>query len=194
MDNCGVQPSNNRQGAQLTHQPLTRRAMMRKVLITVAAAASALAVATPAAAQYYPAPPPQGYGYNNGYNGNGYTNRYGAVRSLQVRVDRLQQRIARFDNRDRISEREARNLREESGDIERRLRRSARNGLDRREYVSIDSRIRRLEHRIFRDAHDGNRYGYNDRRDNWSDRDGWSDRDRDGRNDRLEDDRGYRHD
>ena len=69
-------------------------------------------------------------------------------------------------------------------DIERRLRRSARNGLNQREYVVIDSRIRRLEQRIFRDAHDGNRYGYNDRRDNWSDRD------RDGRNDRYEDDRG----
>ena len=86
---------------------------MRKVLLTVAAAASALAIATPAAAQYYPAPPPPGYGqgYNNGYNGYGYDNRYGAVRSLQVRVDRLQQRIARFDSRDRISEREARKLR-----------------------------------------------------------------------------------
>ena len=161
---------------------------MRKVLITVAAAASALAIATPAAAQYYSAPPPPGYGHNNGYNGYGYNNRYGAVRSLQVRVDRLQQRIARFDSRDRISEREARNLREDSRDIERRLRKSGRNGLNQREYAVIDSRIRRLEQRIFRDAHDGNRYGYNDRRDNWSDRD------RDGRNDRWEDDRGYRHD
>ena len=152
---------------------------MRKVLFTVAAAASALAVAAPASAQYYPAP--QGYGY-------GYNNNYGGVRGLQVRIDRLQQRIAQFDNRDRISEREARRLREESRDIERRLRKSARNGLNQREYASIDYRVRRLEQRIFRDARDGNRYGYNDRRDNWQDRD------RDGRNDRYEDDRGYRHD
>ena len=162
---------------------------MRKFLLTVAAAASALAIATPAAAQYYPAPPPPGYGqgYNNGYNGYGYDNRYGAVRSLQVRVDRLQQRIARFDSRDRISEREARKLREESRDIERRLRKSARNGLNRQEYASITTRIQRLEQRIFRDARDGNRYGYNAGGS-------WSDRDRDGRNDRYEDDRGYRHD
>ena len=151
---------------------------MRKVLITVAAAASALAVAAPASAQYYPAP--QGYGY-------GYNNNYGGVRGLQVRIDRLQQRIAQFDNRDRISEREARRLREESRDIERRLRKSARNGLNRQEYASITTRIQRLEQRIVRDARDGNRYGYNAGGS-------WSDRDRDGRNDRYEDDRGYRHD
>ena len=149
---------------------------MRKVLLTVAAAASALAIAAPAAAQYYPAP--QGYGYNNNYGG---------VRSLQVRIDRLQQRIAQFDNRDRISEREARRLREESRDIERRLRKSARNGLNPQEHASITHRIQRLEQRIFRDARDGNRYGYNAGGS-------WSDRDRDGRNDRYEDDRGYRHD
>ena len=151
---------------------------MRKVLITVAAAASALAVAAPASAQYYPAP--QGYGY-------GYNNNYGGVRGLQVRIDRLQQRIAQFDNRDRISEREARRLREESRDIERRLRKSARNGLNPQEHASIMHRIQRLEQRIFRDARDGNRYGYNAGGS-------WSDRDRDGRNDRYEDDRGYRHD
>jgi TolA-binding protein len=161
--------------------------MMRKIILTVAAAASALALATPAAAQYHPAPQ-QGYGYNNGYNNAyRYDNRYGAVRNLQSRIDRLQQQIARFDGRDRISEREARNLREESRDIEQRLRKSARNGLNQREYASIDTRVQRLEQRIFRDARDGNRYGYNNAGN-------WQDRDRDGRNDRYEDDRGTRHD
>lgn len=150
---------------------------MRKVLITVAAAASALAIASPAAAQYYPAPQP-GYGYNNGY---------GAVRSLQVRIDRIQQRIQRFDARDRISEKEARRLRSESRDIERRLHRAARYGLNPQEHASINYRIQRLEQRFWRDANDGNRWGSNNRN-------GWSDRDRDGRNDRYEDDRGYRHD
>ena len=60
---------------------------MRKVLISAAAAVSALAFAAPAAAQYYPAPPPPGYGapYGNAY---GYNN-YGHIRSLQVRIDRL---------------------------------------------------------------------------------------------------------
>jgi TolA-binding protein len=151
---------------------------MRKVLISVAAAASALALAAPASAQYYPAPqgPVNGYGYNNNH---------GSVRSLQVRIDRLQQRIARFDSRDRISEREARRLREESRDIEKRLHRSSRNGLNPQEYASVNYRIQRLEQRIYRDANDGNRWGNNDQ---------WRDRDRDGRNDRWEDDRGRDHD
>ena len=158
---------------------------MRKVILSVAAAASALAIAAPASAQYYPAPQPP---YGNAY---GYHNNHGGVRGLQVRIDRLQQRIARFDSRDRISEREARRLREESRDIERRLYNSARDGrgLSQREYASISYRIQRLEQRIFRDVRDGNRWGYNndDRRD-------WRDRDRDGRNDRWEDDRGRDHD
>ena len=153
---------------------------MRKVLIGVAAVASALAVASPASAQYYPAPqgPVNGYGY-------GHNNNYGSVRNLQVRIDRLQQRIARLDSRDRVSEREARRLREESRDIEKRLAKAARNGLNPQEYASVNYRIQRLEQRIYRDANDGNRWGNNNQ---------WSDRDRDGRNDRWEDDRGNRHD
>jgi len=157
---------------------------MRKTLISIAAAASALAVATPAAAQYYPAPPPPPYG-----NAYGYNNNLGHVRGLQVRIDRLQQRIAQFDRRDRITEREARRLRTESRDIERRLHIAARNGLNPREYASINQRIQRLEQRIFRDTRDGNRWGNNQRGQQQ-----WSDRDRDGRNDYYEDDRGTRHD
>ena len=155
---------------------------MRKVLILVAVAASALAIAAPASAQYYPAPqgPVNGYGYGYGQNNN-----YGSVRSLQVRIDRLQQRIARFDSRDRIGEKEARRLREESRDIEKRLHRAARYGLNPQEYASVNYRIQRLEQRLYRDANDGNRWGNNDQ---------WRDRDRDGRNDRWEDDRGRDHD
>jgi len=144
---------------------------MRTFLISAAAAASALAVATPAAAQYYPAPPPPPQGYAWGYQNN-----YGHIRSLQVRIDNLQRRIARLDSRDRISEREARRLREESRDIERRLRRAAYNGLSPREHALITARIQRLEARIFRDVRDGR---------GWAN-DGWIDRDRDGRDDRWE--------
>ena len=74
--------------------------------------------------------------------------------------------------------------RDDSRDLERRLQRSARNGLSRSEHNAVVTRIATLEQRLWRDARDGNRYG--DR--------GWSDRDRDGRNDRAEDDRGYNHD
>lgn len=155
---------------------------MRKSIVAAALAASALTAAAPAAAQWYP-PQPPGYGY--GYHGN-----YGQVRRLQVRIDQLQHRIARLDSRDRVSEREARRLREESRDIERRLRRAARYGLDGREAYSIDRRIQRLEYRIYRDARDGNRYGrygYNQYGQAW-------DRDRDGLNDRYERDRGTNYD
>jgi hypothetical protein len=158
---------------------------MRKVLIALAGAASALAVATPAAAQYYPGPPPPyGAPYGNAY---GYNN-YGHVRALQVRLNNLERQIQRLDRRDRVSEREARRLREEARDLERRLAYASRGGLSPREFASIEYRLQRLEQHIWREANDGNRWR-NDRRDGR-----WIDRDRDGRNDRWEDDRGYRHD
>ena len=154
---------------------------MRKVLFTVAAAASALAFAAPASAQYYPgqqAPYGNAYGYNN----------YGHVRSLQAHIDQVQRQISRLDQRNILSEREAARLRYESRDIERQLWYVGRNGLNPYEATSIQRRISRLEQRVAYEARDGNRWGYNDRRDNWSDRD------RDGRNDRYEDDRGWDHD
>jgi hypothetical protein len=161
---------------------------MRKFLIAAATAASALAVATPATAQYWPQP--RGYAY-------GHHNNYGHVRSLQVRVDRLQHRIARLDSRDRISNREARGLRADARDLEHRLYRSSRNGLSPREFAYFEQRIRALEYRMQRDVRDGQRWGDN----RWGD-DRWDadrrwdgerryDRDRDGRDDRYENDRGY---
>ena len=149
---------------------------MRKFLIAAATAASALAVAAPASAQFYPQPRGNAYGYNN----------YGHVRALQARLDQVQRQISRLDQRNILSEREANRLRNDSQNIERQLRYSARNGLNPREADAINNRIARLEQRIQYEARDGNRWGNNDRR--------WSDRDRDGRNDRYEDDRCYRHD
>ena len=156
---------------------------MRTLLISLATAASALVVASPAAAQYYPYPPqPQGNAY-------GYYNNYGQIRRLQVRIDRLQQQINRLDRRDRVTEREARKLRAESVDIERRLRSAARNGLDPREVALLDRRIVRLEQHIARDVRDGRWVG----RNGWGEN-SWRDRDHDGRNDRWEDDRGRHRD
>ena len=159
---------------------------MRKVFISVVAATSALAFAAPASAQNYPgqqAPYGNAYGYNN----------YGQVRRLQAQIDQVQRHISRLDRRNILSEREANRLRNESRDIERQLRYMARNGLNPNEANSIHYRINRLEQRIAYEARDGNRWGRSDRR--WSDDERrWSDRDRDGRDDRYEDDRGYRHD
>lgn len=163
---------------------------MRKLIVSIAAAASALAVATPAAAQYYPAPPAYGYGYQappaygygypapQGY-AYGYQNAYGVARALQARLDNLQRHIRHLDRRNMITSREARNLRAESRAIERRLRETARYGLQPRERRAVEIRIARLEQKIVRDMRDGRR--------------GWrayGDRDRDGRLDRYEDDRG----
>jgi cell division protein FtsB len=153
---------------------------MRKFLISLAVATSALAVAAPASAQYYPQQ--QGYGYNNNY---------GQVRSLQVRINQIQRQIERLDRRNILSNREARRLRDESRDLERRLARVGRNGLNFRERQNIEIRIARLEQRVRIEANDGNRrfgtgYGNNGQYA--------YDRDRDGRDDRYEDDRGTRHD
>jgi len=151
---------------------------MRKVLISASAAVSALAFAAPAAAQYYPAQPNgHAYGYSNA----------GHVRSLQARVDNLQREINRLDKRNVLSKREAGSLREQSKQIERQLRYSSRNGLNPSEANTIGRRLAGLEQRVSYEARDGNRYA--GRGDNQ-----WTDRDRDGRDDRWEDDRGYRHD
>ena len=165
---------------------------MRNIILTVAAAASALAVATPAAAQYYPAPQ-QGYGYNNNYYGNGYNRGSASFRDLQVRIDRLQQRIRELDNRNLLTNGQARQRFNESRIIERQLHGMARDGLSRREANELERGLAQFERQVWNDTNggrgwgrDGNRYGYSDGR--------WSDRDRDGRNDRYEDDRGYRHD
>lgn len=150
---------------------------MRTLTITLAAAASALAFATPAAAQYWPAPAPvpQGYGY-------GYHDNYGQVRRLQVRINQIQRQIERLDRRNVLSDREARRLREQSRDLERRLYRTGRDGLHPQEGFEIERRLARLEQRLWRDARDGNRWGPNAYQ-------GGYDRDRDGRDDRWERDR-----
>jgi hypothetical protein len=153
---------------------------MRKVLISLAVAASALAVATPASAQYFPVPQGQAYGYHNNF---------GQVRRLQARIDQIQRQINRLDRRDILSDREAGRLRHQSHELERRLRFAARNGLHPQERYNIERRLARLEHRLFRDARDGHRWGSNDGRYH-----GGFDRDRDGRDDRWERDRGRDHD
>lgn len=153
---------------------------MRKFLIATAASVSALVAASPAAAQYYPAPQPYGYGQGYGY---GYNNNQNAVRNFVHRVDQVRYHIDRLDNRDRISEREARSLRNEAHHLRNRVLRSGYNGLSGRERQDLNIRLARLEQRVRYEARDGD-----NRRDGW--RQGWVDRDRDGRDDRYENDRG----
>jgi opacity protein-like surface antigen len=133
---------------------------MRKIVIALAAAGSALVLASPASAQYYPQPQPYGqaYGYNgyNGYNGYGHGG-YGQVQQLQQRIDALQNRIRWMDRTNVIRDRSANRLKDEARDIEKRLRRDARYGLNPYELNSLQTRIARLEQRV--QFAGGNRYG-----------------------------------
>ena len=156
---------------------------MKKVVLALVAAGSALAFATPATAQYYPAPA-YGAPYGNAY---GYQNNWGQVRSLQVRINNVQRQIKQLDRRDRIRDGQADRLRREANHIENRLQRAARYGLNGYEANDINVRLARLEQRVQYSV--AQRYGRN-----WNGGYAYSDRDRDGRNDRYEDDRGYRHD
>ena len=130
---------------------------MRTILFPLAAAASALAVATPAAAQYYPQQR-QGYawGYGQQYNYRGH------ARALQRRVDHIQREIHRLGVYRMISRREHQNLQRDAREIERRLRRDARDGrgLNPNEMYNTERRIARLEMKIARDVRDGRRYGF----------------------------------
>ena len=157
---------------------------MRKFLISAALMASTVAVAAPASAQWYPQQP-QGYAYGYNYN-------YGQVRRLQVRIDQIQRQIVQLDRRNILSNSEARNLRNESRNIEQRLRYVGRNGLNGREAYDIERRIQRLEYRVQRDARDGN--GWRNNRYGGYGNYGYYDRDRDGLDDRYERDRGTNYD
>ena len=152
---------------------------MRKFMISAAVAASAFAVASPAAAQYYPQPQGNAYGYHNNQ---------GQARALIARVDQIRRQIQILDSRNRITEREARNLRQQANVLRDRVRRASFNGLSYRERREVEVRIANLEQRVRRDVRDGSQWGNrNGGSNNW-------DRDRDGRDDRYEDDRGRDHD
>lgn len=158
---------------------------MRKFLISAAVAAGALTIATPAVSQWRQASPAYGAPYGHAY-GYGH-NTHGQVRALQVRIDRLQREIRRLDRRNIINNREAARLMNDSRALERRLFRSARYGFSFQERRAVEVRLARLEHRLWRAASDGRRWGnqrYGER--SW-DRDHW-DRDQDRRRDRDRDD------
>ncbi len=145
---------------------------MRKIILGISVAGAALIAAAPASAQYYPQPYGNAYGYNN----------FGQVRALQARIDAVERQIRFLDRRDVVGDDRADRLRFEVREIERKLRRSVRNGLNPYEARDINVRISRLEQRV---QYSVARNGYGG---------GYYDRDRDGRDDRYEDDRGRRHD
>ena len=154
---------------------------MKKVVLALVAAGSALA---------FPRPPPLSIIPHRRRTARPTetlmaTRTIGArVRSLQVRINNVQRQIKQLDRRDCIRDGQADRLRREANQLENRLQRATRYGLNGYEANDINVRVARLEQRVQYSL--ANRYGNRAY--------AYSDRDRDGRNDRYEDDRGYRHD
>ena len=146
---------------------------MRKVLIALATASAALAVASPASAQYY--------------GGNGYNNyAYGNRGQMQNELQRIRYQADNLARQGRLTRSEARDLYRDLASAERSLYRGGNPW-------QLNQKIQQIRYELRRYSdYDGRRYGYNSY--NGYNNYGYSDRDRDGRDDRYEDDQGYRRD
>lgn len=132
---------------------------MRKLLIPIVAAGSALLVAVPASAQW--APPVyryQPYNYNRGFSYHAF------ARSMEQRVQRVRYDIRAMQARRILSWREARSLENQGAELQRRIWRASRNGIQPGEARRLENQIRNLEWRVQREATDWNnrpnRHGY----------------------------------
>ncbi len=131
---------------------------LTKIITPALIAIAAVGTAGVASAQGYP-----GYdgGYDRGYD-RGYENRDdrydrgtpGRAQAIRSQLNQLEQRINRSDNRDRISEREAYGLRREVRAIAGQFRSFNRNGLDNREFRTLQIRIDRVKVRLQVERHD----------------------------------------
>jgi hypothetical protein len=128
---------------------------MLKYLIPIATAASALTIAAPASAQW--APPVyryQPYVYTNGFSYRAF------AASMENRVQRMRNDIRVMQGRRILSYNEARNLDRQADNLQRRIYRASRNGIQPGEARRLETQIRNLEYRIQREATDwNNRYG-----------------------------------
>ena len=138
---------------------------MRKFLLPIAAAGSLLAVATPASAQYAQvqwAPPVynyQPYNFSYGFNGMNF------ARSMHQRVERIRNDVRVMQSRRVLSYNEARSLDRQAWNLQRRIDRASRYGIQPYEARNLENGIRNLERNVAREANDwnrryGNRYGY----------------------------------
>ena len=124
---------------------------MRKLLIPIVAAASALAIAAPASAQW--APPvyryqPINYGYGFSY--------HAFAQQMENRVQRVRNDIRVMEGRRILSWREGRSLEQQAANLQRRIYRSSRNGIQPGEARRLEAQIRNLEFRVQREATDWN--------------------------------------
>ena len=124
---------------------------MRRFLIPMLSAAAALAVATPASAQW--SPPVyryQPYDYGQGFRYHAF------AQSMQVRVQRIRNDIRAMQARRILSWREARDLERQAANLEMRIFRASRNGIQPGEARRLEDQIRNLEIRVQREATDWN--------------------------------------
>ena len=124
---------------------------MRKFLIPLVAAGSALAFAAPASAQW--APPVyryQQYDYGKGFSYHAF------AQSMERRVQRIRGDIRQMQDRRILSWREARSLDNQARNIQYRIFRASRNGIQPGEARRLENQIRNLEWRVQREATDWN--------------------------------------
>ena len=137
---------------------------MRKFLIPIIAAGTALGFTAPASAQVTVqwAPPVYSYTpYNYGY---GFNNMRFA-QSMQSRVARIRSDIRVMQSRRVLSYNEARNLERQAANLQNRIYRAQRNGINPREARSLENQIFNLQRRVAQEANDWNRrYGHGYRR------------------------------
>src|SRR3954452_14598887 len=118
---------------------------MRKFLLPIVGAASALAIAVPASAQW--APPVyryQPYAYGNAFSYHAF------ARSMEVRVQRIRNDIRAMQVRRILSWNEARNLERQAANLQARIYRASRNGIQPGEARRLENQIRNLEFRVQR--------------------------------------------
>ena len=124
---------------------------MRRFLIPMSSAAAVLAVATPASAQW--SPPVyryQPYDYSQGFRYHAF------AQSMQVRVQRIRNDIRAMQARRILSWREARDLERQAANLQMRIFRASRNGIQPGEARRLEDQIRNLEIRVQREATDWN--------------------------------------
>ena len=88
------------------------------------------------------------YDHNDQYRGN--------ANAIWTQIEQLQRRVARNDNRDRISEREAAGLRNAVYQLRMQFRDYNRNGLTQREARYLQDRINQVRSRLQYERQDNN--------------------------------------
>lgn len=111
-----------------------------KIAAPALIAALAFGATVPAQAQHN-----RHYGHNNGYYDG---------RGIEREIMQLERQVARSDNRDRISEREAAGLRRDVAQLRWTYRSYARNGLSSGEVRNLQDRIQRIRHKLQYERHD----------------------------------------